>query len=49
MDDIIILDQAEKNLILYMRQLGWGKIEIEIREGIPVLIIKTIETIKLKG
>lgn len=42
------LTEKEKQLILFIRELGWGDIKIRVENGQPVLIYEAIKTIKLE-
>lgn len=41
------LSNKEKQLILFIRELGWGDMKIRIENGEPVLIYEAIKTIRL--
>ena len=38
---------AEQKLILFIREIGFGEVQIKVQNGLPVLVIKTIESRKL--
>lgn len=42
------LTNREKQLILFMRELGWGEVRIRVENGQPVLIYEAIKTVKLE-
>lgn len=42
------LSSKEKQLILFIRELGWGDIKIRVENSQPVLIYEAIKTIKLE-
>ncbi len=42
------LSNKEKQLILFIRELGWGDMKIRIENGQPVLIYEAIKTIRLE-
>ena len=41
------LDEKEKALIRYIRQLGYGEITIKIQDELPIMVEKATEKIKL--
>lgn len=41
------LTGREKQLVEFMRQLGWGEILLRVEDGQPVLIYEAIRTYKL--
>ncbi|SFG55486.1 hypothetical protein SAMN05660649_01970 [Desulfotomaculum arcticum] len=41
------LSTSEKQLIMFIRDLGWGEVEIRVEKGKPVLICEAIRTFKL--
>lgn len=41
------LHEKEKRLIEFIRQLGYGEITIKVQDGLPVLIEKATEKVKL--
>lgn len=41
------LNEKEKRLIAYIRQLGYGEIVIKVQDKTPVMIEKAIEKVKL--
>ncbi len=42
----IILSRTQKNFLAYCKQLGYGKLEVIIKDGEPVLAVKKEELIK---
>ncbi|MEW5954345.1 MAG: transketolase [Bacillota bacterium] len=46
--DLNILSSKEKQLIQFIRELGWGDMKIRIESGQPVLIYEAVRTIKLE-
>ncbi|AGL03006.1 hypothetical protein [Desulfoscipio gibsoniae] len=42
------LSHREKQLIIFIRQLGWGEIRIRVENGQPVLIYEAIKTFRLE-
>ncbi|MGB9846738.1 MAG: hypothetical protein ACPLRH_04435 [Desulfotomaculales bacterium] len=42
------LTNREKQLIIFMRELGWGEVRIRVENGQPVLIYEAIKTVKLE-
>jgi hypothetical protein len=46
--DLNILSSKEKQLIQFIRELGWGDMKIRIENGQPVLIYEAVRTIKLE-
>ncbi len=41
------LTNREKQLIRFLRQLGWGEVRLRVENGQPVLIYEAIRTMKL--
>lgn len=41
------LSSREKQIIQFIRELGWGDMKIRVENGQPVLIYEAIKTIKL--
>jgi len=41
------LDDKEKRLIEFIRRLGYGEIVIKVQDGLPVLIERATERVKL--
>ncbi|MDD4238009.1 MAG: hypothetical protein PHT62_05585 [Desulfotomaculaceae bacterium] len=41
------LSNREKQIIQFIREMGWGDIKIRVENGQPVLIYEAIKTIKL--
>jgi len=41
------LNGREQQLLLFIRQLGWGDVRIRIENGQPVVIYEAIKTLKL--
>jgi len=41
------LTNREKQLVLFMRELGWGEVRVRVENGQPVLIYEAIKTVKL--
>lgn len=46
-DNAWVLNEKEKSLIRYIRQLGFGEILVKVQDKVPVLIEKSTEKIKL--
>lgn len=42
------LTNREKQLIQFIRELGWGEAKIRVENGQPVLIYEAIRTFKLE-
>jgi len=42
------LSHREKQLIMFIRQLGWGEVRIRVENGQPVLIYEAIKTLRLE-
>lgn len=42
------LTNREKQLIIFIRELGWGEVRIRVENGQPVLIYEAIKTVKLE-
>lgn len=42
------LNNREKQLIKFIRELGWGEVKVRIENGKPVLIYEAIKTLKLE-
>lgn len=42
------LSNKEKQLIQFIRELGWGDMKIRVENGQPVLIYEAVKTIKLQ-
>lgn len=42
------LTNREKQLLLFMRELGWGEVRVRVENGQPVLIYEAIKTVKLE-
>jgi hypothetical protein len=42
------LSSREKQIIQFIRELGWGDIKIRVENGQPVLIYEAIKTVKLE-
>lgn len=42
------LTNREKQLVLFMRELGWGEVRVRVENGQPVLIYEAIKTVKLE-
>ncbi|MCL6477180.1 MAG: transketolase [Peptococcaceae bacterium] len=42
------LNNREKQLIKFIRELGWGEVKVRIENGTPVLIYEAIRTFKLE-
>lgn len=42
------LTSAEKQLIKFLRAIGWGEVRVRIENGKPVLICEAIRTFKLE-
>ncbi|MEW6697967.1 MAG: hypothetical protein ACOY35_02525 [Bacillota bacterium] len=43
-----ILSNKEKQLVLFIREFGWGDMKIRVENGEPVLIYEAVKTIKLE-
>lgn len=43
-----ILSSKEKQLIRFMREIGWGDMKIRVENGQPVLIYEAVKTIRLE-
>ncbi|AGL03009.1 hypothetical protein Desgi_3687 [Desulfoscipio gibsoniae DSM 7213] len=41
------LSNTEKQLIKFLRAIGWGEVRVRIENGKPVLICEAIRTFKL--
>ena len=41
------LHEKEKRLLEFIRRLGYGEILIKVQDGLPVMIEKTTEKVKL--
>lgn len=41
------LTNREKQLLLFLRRLGWGEVKIRVENGQPVIIYEAIRTCKL--
>ena len=41
------LNNSEKQLILFLRDLEWGEVKVRVEEGKPVMICEAIKTFKL--
>lgn len=41
------LSAKEENLIKFIRQLGYGEILIKVQDGLPVMVEKATEKVKL--
>lgn len=42
------LTAREKQLLLFLRELGWGEVKIRLENGQPVLIYEAIRTYRLE-
>jgi len=42
------LSNREKQLIKFIRELGWGEVKVRVENGKPVLIYEAIRTFKLE-
>ena len=42
------LSNREKQIIQFIREMGWGDIKIRVENGQPVLIYEAVKTIKLE-
>lgn len=42
-----VLSNREKQLIKFIRELGWGEVRIRVENGQPVLIYEAIKTVRL--
>ena len=43
----IKINEKEENLIKFIRQLGYGEVVIKVQDGLPVMIEKAMEKVKL--
>ena len=43
----IKINEKEENLIKFIRQLGYGEVTIKVQDGLPVMIEKVMEKVKL--
>lgn len=43
-----VLSNKEKQLIKFIRELGWGDMKIRVENGQPVLIYEAVRTIRLE-
>lgn len=41
------INEKEKKLIEFIRRLGYGEIVIKVQDGLPVMIEKATEKVKL--
>lgn len=41
------LTKREEQLIMFLREMGWGEVRLKVQEGQPVLIIEALKTVKL--
>jgi len=41
------LHEKEKRLLEFIRQLGYGEVTIKVQDGLPVMIEKATEKVKL--
>lgn len=41
------LHDKEKRLLEFIRQLGYGEIVIKVQDGLPIMIEKAMEKVKL--
>lgn len=46
-DNMQKLHEKEKRLLKFIRRLGYGEITIKVQDGLPVMIEKATEKIKL--
>lgn len=44
---VYILHEKERNLIKFIRELQYGEITIKVQDGLPVLIERAKEKVKL--
>jgi hypothetical protein len=42
------LSNKEKQVIQFIREMGWGELKIRVENGQPVLIYECVKTIKLE-
>lgn len=42
-----VFHEKERKLIEYIRQLGFGEVTIKVQDGLPVMIEKAKEKVKL--
>ncbi len=47
-DNIQNMSHREKQLISFLRKLGWGEVRIRVENGQPVLIYEAIKTFRLE-
>jgi len=45
--DEIKLTKAQKNFIEYCEKFGWGKLEVTVKDGQPVMVSPIKQDIKL--
>jgi len=41
------ITRREEQLIMFLREIGWGEVRLKVQEGQPVLIIEALKTVKL--
>ena len=41
------INEKEKRLIEFIRQLGYGEVTIKVQDGLPIMIEKAMEKVKL--
>ncbi|WP_066634707.1 hypothetical protein [Desulfolucanica intricata] len=41
------ISDKEKQLIVFIREIGWGDVKIRIENGQPVVVYEAIKTFKL--
>ena len=42
-----VLHEKEKKLLEFIRQLGHGELVIKVQDGLPVMIVRATEKVKL--
>lgn len=47
MDQQITVSQAERKLLEYVREMGFGTLEIKVHEGVPMEILEAKKRIRL--
>jgi hypothetical protein len=46
-NEVIPLTSHEMNLVKFIRTLGYGSVELTVQDGQPIMIKKTIQSVKL--
>lgn len=47
MNQEIRINEKEENLIKFIRQLGYGEVVIKVQDGLPIMIERIMEKVKL--